>query len=231
MNDNVLSQNKNQQDVQQIAQLTGQVTIQPALQHEKYKNIIFDLGAVLFYFNPYENLHDLFGLNKEQAAAIVKNISGPVWLDMDRGVLTPEQVACKLEDQFNKDDMMKFLNAMPERLVPIELGVRILNQVRQKGYKTYVLSNLAEFCYLKVKDYDFVKRFDGAIYSYQHGCAKPEAQIYKTLLSTYSLKAEECLFIDDLEVNINSSKSLGIDGIVCKDHDYVLDQLKLLKIL
>ena len=240
MDNNILSQDKNQQelDEQSVAQLepvqleiVQQKTIQPAALGNKYKNIIFDLGAVLFYFNPYEILHDLFGFTKEQSQVIVKNISSSTWLDMDRGLITPEQVAEKLADPFGKENMMKFLDAMPGRLVPLTQGVEILNLVRQKGYKTYILSNLAEFCYLKVKDYDFVKQFDGAIYSYQHKCAKPEAQIYEILLNTYSLKAEECLFIDDLEVNINGSKTLGIDGIVCKDHNYVLDQLKLLNII
>lgn len=249
MDNNILSNDKNQQEItnsglnqQQVVQLevaqleTVQIpgqekTIQPAALSSKYKNIIFDLGAVLFYFNPYEILHDLFGLTKEQSKYIVKNISSSVWLDMDRGLITPEQVAEKLADPFGKENMLKFLYAMPERLVPLSQGVEILNMVRKQGYKTYILSNLAEFCYLKVKDYDFVKQFDGAIYSYQHKCAKPEEQIYRTLLNTYSLKAEECLFIDDLEVNINGSKMLGIDGIVCKDHNYVLDQLKILSVI
>jgi len=244
MDNNILSQDKNQQEITKprVAQLevvqlevaqpqVQQKTIQPASLDNKYKNIIFDLGAVLFYFNPYEILHDLFGLTKEQSKDIVKNISSSIWLDMDRGLITPEQVAEKLADPFGKENMLKFLYAMPDRLVPLTQGVEILKLVRQQGYKTYILSNLAEFCYLKVKDYDFVKQFDGAIYSYQHKCAKPEEQIYRTLLDTYSLKAEECLFIDDLEVNINGSKMLGIDGIVCKDHNYVLDQLKLLSVI
>ena len=230
MYNNILSQDKNQQKTGQpvVEQLSA---VQPAITVKKYKNIIFDLGAVLFYFNPYEILHDLFGFTKEQAQEIVKHISSSIWMDMDRGILTPEQVAQKLADPFGKENMMKFLYAMPGRLVPLPQGVEILNLVRQKGYKTYILSNLAEFCYFKVKDYDFVKQFDGAIYSYQHKCAKPEEQIYRILLNTYSLKAEECLFIDDLEVNINGSKTVGIDGVVCKDHNYVLEQLKLLSVI
>lgn len=230
MDNNILSQDKNQQKTGQpaVVQLSA---VQPAITVKKYKNIIFDLGAVLLYFNPYEILHDLFGLTKEQAQEIVKHVSSSIWMDMDRGIVTPEQAAEKLADPFGKENMLKFLYAMPGRLVPLPQGVEILNLVRQKGYKTYILSNLAEFCYLKVKDYDFVKQFDGAIYSYQHKCAKPEEQIYRLLLNTYSLKAEECLFIDDLEVNINASKTVGIDGIVCKDHNYVLDQLKLLRVI
>lgn len=255
MDNNILIQDKNKQKTDQPVGAQPEVTrpevvqlkvvqlevvqpkvvqpvfVQPAVADKKYTNIIFDLGAVLFYFNPHEILYDLFDLTKEQSKAIIKNISSSTWMDMDRGIITPEQVAEKLADPFGKENMLKFLYAMPERLIPLSQGVEILKLVRQKGYKTYILSNLAEFCYLKVKDYDFVKQFDGAIYSYQHKCAKPEEQIYRVLLETYSLKAEECLFIDDLEVNINGSKALGIDGIICKDHNYVLDQLKLLNVI
>lgn len=223
MNNNIVSQDKNQHKIIQDA---GQ-----AIVHSKYKNIIFDLGAVLLHFNPKALLKDLFGLSNDEVFDILKCISDPVWLDMDRGIFSPEQVAEKLAGKFGKENMIKYLYEMSDRLKPIPQGVEILNQVRRKGYKTYILSNLSEFCYIKIKDFDFIKNFDGAIYSYQHKCAKPDEKIYQTLLNLYSLRPEECLFIDDLEVNIIGSKALGIDGIVCKDHNYVLDQLKFLKVL
>ena len=231
MNENISNQDKNQQKIIHSESVQPAIGCGQEFGHEKYHNIVFDLGAVLLHFNPYEILKDLFGMTKEQAQEIVKHVASPIWADMDKGLITPAQVADKLGSEFGKENMMKYLNAMPDRLKPIPQGVEILNQVRSKGYKTYILSNLAEFCYIKVKDFEFIKNFDGAIYSYQHGCAKPDARIYKTLFDTYSLKAEECLFIDDLEVNIHGSKAVGMDGIVCKDHDYVKEQLKLLKII
>jgi HAD superfamily hydrolase (TIGR01509 family) len=226
MSNNIIRQDKNQHAVGfgKSVQPSGQL-------HEKYRNIVFDLGAVLLHFNPYEILSDLFGYSTEQSVQIVKQITGPLWLDMDRGLVTPQQVAKALGEKFDEDKMLQYLDAISTRLKPIPQGVRILNWVRQKGYKTYILSNLSEFCYLKVKDFEFIQGFDGAIYSYQHGYAKPDEQIYKKLLDTYSLNAEECLFIDDLELNIQASRAAGIEGIWCKNHDYVEEQLKLLKII
>lgn len=224
MNNNILSQDKNKHKIIQTTQ------VQPSTQC-KYKNIVFDLGAVLLHFNPKELLKDLFGLGDDGGVDVLKWLKDPIWFDMDRGLFSPEQVSDRLAGEFGRENMLKYLYEMANRLKPIPQGIEILNQVRQQGYKTYILSNLSEFCYIKVKDCDFIKNFDGAIYSYQHKCAKPDEQIYRKLLETYNLKAEECLFIDDLEANINGGKQLGIDGIVCKDHDYVLAQLKFLKVL
>ena len=38
-------------------------------------------------------------------------------------------------------------------------------------------------------------------------------QIYKILLEKYSLMPEECLFIDDIEINVKTAESLGMKGI------------------
>ena len=38
--------------------------------------------------------------------------------------------------------------------------------------------------------------------------------MYQYLFRTYSLKPEECFFVDDLKRNIDAGKSLGMDGIV-----------------
>lgn len=41
---------------------------------------------------------------------------------------------------------------------------------------------------------------------------KPDKNIYEYLLSSYSLKKEECLFVDDTEKNIIGAQTVGISG-------------------
>ena len=40
---------------------------------------------------------------------------------------------------------------------------------------------------------------------------KPDEKIYTTLLERYDLKAEECLFIDDRQNNLDTAKRLHMD--------------------
>lgn len=221
MNNDTVTKNKNQQE-----------RVQPALVHKRYRNIIFDLGAVLINFDLKEMGRDIFETHAEDYFEILSDaIKSPVWREMDSGLISPEKVVEKLSEKIDKEKLLTFLHRIPNYLTPLQVGINILQMVRQKGYKTYILSNLAEFCYKKIKDFDFIKDFDGTIYSFQHGCAKPDEKIYRTLLTTYNLKASECLFIDDLDVNIAGGNFVGIDGIVCKDHDYVKKQLRSLNVI
>ena len=41
---------------------------------------------------------------------------------------------------------------------------------------------------------------------------KPNKEIFEHLLGKYNLNADECLFIDDSEKNIEGAKALGING-------------------
>ena len=43
---------------------------------------------------------------------------------------------------------------------------------------------------------------------------KPDPAIYLCMLEKFGLKAEECLFFDDVEVNVEAAQKLGIHGHV-----------------
>ena len=72
---------------------------------------------------------------------------------------------------------------------------------------------------------------DGGIMSYKVKSIKPQKKIYQTLLQTYNLKPETCFFIDNKKRMVDGAKALGIDGIVCTDHNHVIETLKKLNIL
>jgi len=49
-------------------------------------------------------------------------------------------------------------------------------------------------------------------------------------LDRYSLKAEECVFIDDSEKNIKGACSVGMNGIIFKSREQVCEELRRLGI-
>ncbi len=55
---------------------------------------------------------------------------------------------------------------------------------------------------------------DGGILSYQDQLIKPSPEIYRLFLKRYGLKAEECVFIDDTQVNITAALAEGMEGIL-----------------
>ncbi len=213
------------------AMVSSSIQQAQTLQPKKYRNIIFDLGGVLVYFKPRELIDTIFHDRAEKPYDLVHAVYTQEWNDMDKGIHGPERVAELLSDRYNYADLYAFLMHIPVYLNPLHEGLEIMRAVQAAGYKTYVLSNMAHYSYAKIKDFDFLQSFDGHIYSCHVNEAKPHKPIYERLLSTYGLKSDESLFIDDVEANITTGMSLGIDGIVCSDHAKVLQELKARAIL
>jgi HAD superfamily hydrolase (TIGR01509 family) len=203
--------------------------------HHKYRNIIFDLVGVLVSWKPKEVIASVFKDESEIPWYLEEIVHTPEWLELDRGTMTPEQAFESAAKRFHhhelKQQAIKFFAARPRYITPLPEGLEILRAVQAKGYNTYILSNMAQVTYAYVSRYDFFKTVQGGVYSYQVKMVKPDEAIYNILLKTYDLKPEECLFIDDTEINIAGAQALGIDGIVCNDHKKVLDELKKIGIL
>ena len=54
---------------------------------------------------------------------------------------------------------------------------------------------------------------------------KPDPAIYRLLLSRYGLIPQESVFIDDLPVNVEAARALGIRGIVFQSTEQVEREL------
>jgi epoxide hydrolase-like predicted phosphatase len=203
--------------------------------HHKYRNIIFDLGGVLVFWKPKEIIASVFKDEPEMPWYLEEVAHASEWLELDRGTMTWPQAFESLAKRFPypelKQQTTKFFAAWPSYLDPLPEGLEILRAVQAKGYNTYILSNMSQAGYEYVSRHDFLKTVQGCIYSYQVKTVKPDAAIYNILLKTYDLKPEECIFIDDMEINITGAHALGIDGIVCKDHAHVWEELKKIGIL
>lgn len=93
----------------------------------------------------------------------------------------------------------------------------------RKFYKTAMLTNIGEGDLAKwFKPHVLESYFEVAVASGDVGYAKPEAQAYHITAERLGVRADECVMIDDREVNVRGAQNAGMHGIV-----YVsLDQLK-----
>ena len=182
------------------------------------KNIIFDIGNVLGKFRWDELLEELqiTGETFEQVAnATVRNSKW--WNEFDRSVLSDEEiiagcVACA--STYEKEIRLLFENCA-KFVREYSYSKDWIVQLKQEGYKVYLLSNYAKTAFEGIKNnFQFYPMVDGEVISYQVHLIKPDVRIYQTLLEKYSLKAEECVFLDDREENIEAAKTLGFHGIV-----------------
>jgi epoxide hydrolase-like predicted phosphatase len=55
--------------------------------------------------------------------------------------------------------------------------------------------------------------FDDIVISGEVGLRKPEPEIFHLAADRIGLRPEECVFIDDLELNVDGARALGMTGI------------------
>lgn len=192
------------------------------------KNIIFDLGNVLIRFKPEEFINK--NIKKEYREKFFNVIfKGQEWADLDRGVLEYSDAVKIFSEKIpecSSEIKKLFDNYILDVLEPIEKNIEIMKSLKGK-YKLFVLSNFhyPAFDYI-FENWEFFKYFDGKVVSGHCKLLKPEKKIYELLCLTYSLKPNECVFIDDTKVNIEAAEEFGINGIHLTDINILEEKLK-----
>lgn len=192
------------------------------------KNIIFDLGNVLIRFKPEEFVNK--NIKKEYREKFFNAVfKGQEWADLDRGVLEYSDAIKIFSEKIpecSSEIKKLFDNYILDVLEPIEKNIEIMKSLKGK-YKLFVLSNFhyPAFDYI-FKNWEFFKYFDGKVVSGHCKLLKPEKKIYELLCLTYSLKPNECVFIDDTKANIEAAEEFGINGIHLTDINILEEKLK-----
>jgi len=180
------------------------------------KNIIFDLGNVLISFKPSEYF-DKNNYPQTIKAKILADIFGSKeWLMLDNGDITTTEAidAIAKKSSLNRDEIAHIFNLRTDLMFPLDSNVRLLPELKKRGFRLYYLSNFPMDIFDEVRTgYYFFKHFDGGLISADAKFSKPDPGIYRLMLKKYSLEANECLFIDDIEINVKTAEALGIKSI------------------
>jgi putative hydrolase of the HAD superfamily len=184
------------------------------------KNIVFDLGNVLISFKPSDYL-DKTGYAAEVKKIIITDIfKSREWELLDNGDITTGEAIDKISERsaLTKEEITAVFGLRIKILYPIIKNINLLPALTKRGYKLYYLSNFPSDIFDEVYNkYEFFQFFDGGIISSKVNFSKPDLRIYKFLLERYSLVAEECLFIDDVEINTKGADSVGMKSMIVKE--------------
>ena len=81
----------------------------------------------------------------------------------------------------------------------------------KKDYKLGLLSNqIEDWLEEVIKEKRLDKIFDGIVTSYRFKVAKPDVSIFKEIVERLKVKANECVYVDDMKKNIPPAKELGM---------------------
>jgi putative hydrolase of the HAD superfamily len=108
------------------------------------------------------------------------------------------------------------LNQLDARLWTTENPAMLAWQLELKkcGLLTAILSNMGEdVLACAERKFDWIRRFDVLVWSFQVGMVKPAPAIYRYLLSALGVRPEETLFLDDRLDNVAAARAQGIRAI------------------
>ena len=181
------------------------------------KNILFDMGNVLIYFD--RNLFmDRLGLEEADKKLLTRELFLSLeWARMDRGSLVEpqavESISRRLPERLH-DAAEKLVSHWDEPLIPVPGMYELIRELKSAGYGIYLLSNAS----LRQHEYwpriEASQFFDGTLISADEGLMKPQPEIYRLILERFGLKAEESFFIDDLPSNIEGAFYCNMPGAV-----------------
>ncbi|MBO4487544.1 MAG: HAD family phosphatase [Bacteroidaceae bacterium] len=195
------------------------------------RNIIFDFGGVICDLYPQrcrDNFmrlgcqFDIFPTQYSQFSGVFKQI--------DRGEITTEEFYDAIREQG------KVYSATNEMIREAWLSVlgdipqerfEALSALRKK-YSLYILSNANDLHweYLSKECLDYrgentVEWFKQIFLSYKMHLEKPEPEIYRAVLQQAGIKADESLFIDDNQLNLDVAAKEGIHTMLSTGGDWI----------
>lgn len=182
------------------------------------KNIVFDLGRVVFAQDPAKSTAEF----KQFFSYVSLTPIPQFWIDYDLGLSSFDKVAADLASYRGVDvdyarTMIHKAISKQETIVPTEA---LIGDLKAAGYKLYVLSNMSREFIDFLRQQPVYANFDGEVISCDEGVAKPMPQIYDLLLERFSLDASQTFFIDDRKENVEAAEAKGISTFHFDRNDY-----------
>jgi putative hydrolase of the HAD superfamily len=201
------------------------------------KALISDFGGVLTTplsagFLAYQ---DESGLSLEELGRGIQRAADahgehPLYA-LERGEISEEEFARRLAEHLDGGfDLSRLRHLYFERIEPNTPMIRFVARQREHGLRTALLTNnVREWEPLwraKLPELDEI--FEVVVDSAFVGMRKPERGIYKLTVDRLGggLRAEECLFLDDLEINCEAARELGMTAVRFENAAQAIEELE-----
>lgn len=197
------------------------------------KTIIFDLGGVIIDLDFKATPEAFSRLTGWKFEDIFKMYFEPGLLqDYEKGLISDQELRTGVNNLFGTQLTDNQINeAWCAMLGTIPMArLDFMNELRKK-YQVLVLSNTnaihVEAFNKTVKEVsgeDSLQAFADEVYfSHELKMRKPDLEIYEEVLKRSNLKAEECLFLDDTQHNLDGAAQLGIRTMHIPHPDHIFN--------
>ncbi|MEI7484062.1 MAG: HAD family phosphatase [Ignavibacteriota bacterium] len=182
------------------------------------RNIIFDLGNTLVYFDFSYFYNGIAEREKKLSGLKFKKYIYDNKLDVKlmTGRMSHREFFRKVKKKFDlKIGYGDFMFFYADIFWANQNMKRFLEKIsRIKKYKLFLLSNTDSVHITFIdNNFPFVRLLKKRVLSYKVNMIKPHKKLFKYTLEKFHLKPEETVLVDDMKDNIISAQALGIKTI------------------
>jgi 2-haloacid dehalogenase len=196
--------------------------------HPQITTVVFDIGGVLLEWDP-RNLYGRLFDDEAEMERFLREVCTPDWhAAHDRGVPAEESCARLAAAHPDQSELIFAWARRSEEMIvgPIEGTVEILRELKQTGVACYALTNMeAETYPQRLRRYPFMSWFEGTVVSSSEGVIKPDAAIFRRLLTRFGLDPHATVMIDDSAQNLATAASLGMTPIEFRGPERLRERL------
>jgi putative hydrolase of the HAD superfamily len=149
--------------------------------------------------------------------------------ELEKGNITEDDFTRRLGAALGRE-ISSMRDTYFENLHPNEPMIEYLRGLREEGFRLALLTNnVREWEPLwRAKLPDVDELFEVIVDSAFVGMRKPDPEIYTLTLERLGdgLRAEECAFLDDIEVNCEAARALGMTAVRFHDNDQAIAELE-----
>jgi epoxide hydrolase-like predicted phosphatase len=192
----------------------------------KIESVIFDWGGVLID-NPRPGIlrycSEAFGVTLEDYTPVHDSLLD----EFHKGKISEERFWQQITGKLGKSmppARSQWYEAFRSAYVPKQEMFRLASSLHDKGYKTVLLSN-SELPAVRFFHEQGYNMFDLLVFSCIERVMKPERRIYEITLERLGSKAEQAVFIDDVQEYIRGAEDVGLNTILFKSFDQVKGEL------
>jgi putative hydrolase of the HAD superfamily len=200
--------------------------------------VISDFGGVLTtpLIQSFMAFQDETGISMETLGQTMQEIAEadgehPLF-ELERGNTTEVDFLERMADQLeyalgHRPEMHRFSETYFDALQPNPPMIELMRELKDHGYRMALLTN-------NVREWEPTWRamlpvdeiFELVVDSAFVGCRKPESQIYEITLERLGLPGPECLFVDDVNVNCEGARALGLSAVHFRDNDQAIAEIR-----
>lgn len=186
---------------------------------KQVKNIVFDFGGVIIDIDRDCAVRKFIEIGVGNADELLDAYHQKgIFLEVEDGSIDAEEFRKKLSQLCGKELTYNEVESGWRGFVTAvnQYKLDCLAELRQKGYKVYILSNTNPYIMGWARSGRFTPEgrplddyVDKIFASYEVKCVKPHRGIFERMIAETDLNPCETVFVDDGTSNINIGKELG----------------------